>query len=119
MDTLKPILDALGAGAVILAIVRIWQSRQDTKNTVTLTSELELAKVRAELRDRITTLEKTLAKSQEHYDFEICKLRNEITLWQAKYYQLQGVADQQRDIIEKLQSQVDGMEAANATNKTI
>jgi hypothetical protein len=116
-EQLATLIGSLGLGSAILALIKIWQTRQTTQNAVTLTNELELAKVRAELRERITTLEKTLVKSQEHYDLEICKLRNEITLWQARYYQLQGVADQQREIITRLQEQVDAMEAGNVKDK--
>lgn len=98
------VLSFLGGSSAVLALVKIYQSRQDTANTVKLTSELELVKVRAELWGRISNLEN-----------ELCKLRGDVDLWQARYYQIVAVSEQQAKIIEELQSQVDKLEAINAT----
>lgn len=117
-EILIALIGALGGGSTILALIKIYQSRQETANNVTLTNENELAKIRTELWTRIGTLEREQRKMRSDYDKQIADLRDEINMWQSKYWQLCGVADQQRDTIAKLQSQVDAMEAGNAKQKT-
>lgn len=116
-EILIALIGALGGGSTILALIKVLQSRQETANSVTLTNENELAKIRTELWTRIGTLEREQRKMRSDYDKQIADLRDEISMWQSKYWQLCGVADQQRDIIAKLQSQVDAMEAGNTKQK--
>lgn len=113
-EILIALIGALGGGSTILSLIKVLQSRQETANNVTLTSENELAKIRNELWMRIGTLEREQRKMRSDYDKQIADLRDEISMWQQKYWQLCGVADKQREIIAKLQEQVNALETCNA-----
>lgn len=101
-----------GGGSVILAIIKIFEIRQQAKNKIAIASEKELAKIRSELWNRIVSLECELRSMRDQYERDLASLRVEIDKWQAKYYQVLAVSEQQTKIIEVLQTQVDKMEAA-------
>lgn len=102
----------LGGGSVVLAIIKIFETRQQAKNKIAIASEEELAKIRSELWQRITVLEGELRSMRDQYERDLAALRTEIDKWQAKYYQVLSVSAQQTRIIEVLQAQVDKMEAS-------
>jgi len=107
------LVSALGGGTVVLALVRIMQTRQDTNNALAITNDRELAQIRAELWARITSLETEIRANNERYEREMKCLRDEIDVWQRRYFLSVAVSDQQTKIIEKLQDQIDDFGATN------